>query len=103
MTKSETIKEIEQYMNFAGAMVCIENLGIVVRSEYLYKAYGIKRFNGVTYFVRDYTKNNLICPVKWNRFKKDDLLEIYERMKNNSPKMYSRKVGDGYDFYKIWL
>ncbi len=103
MTIKELIKEIEWRMDVSGAMVCIENLGIVARAECLCAVYGIKWFNGMTFFVRDHTKNNLICPAKWNKFRKDDLLEIYERMKNNSPKMYSRKDGDGYDFYKIWL
>ncbi len=102
MTKSELIKEIEWHMDYSGAMVCIENLGMVVR-EYRYTVYGIKRFNGLTYFVCDYSKNNLICPVKWNKFRKDDIQGILDRIKGNIPQMYSRKDGDGYDFYKIWL
>ena len=102
MTKGKIIKEIERHMDITGAMVRIESPGITVR-EYSYAVYGIKRFNGMTYFVRDFGKDNLVCPAKWGRFRKDDLQEIYERIKNNSPKIYSRKDGDGYDFYKIWL
>ena len=103
MTKNEIIKEIEWHMDASGAMVCIENLGMVVWSECLWAVYGIKRFNGLTYFVCGCSKNNLICPVKWDKFRKDDLRGILNRMKGNIPQMYSRKDGDGYDFYKIWL
>ena len=103
MTMKELIKEIEWSMDVSGAMVYIENLGISVMAGCLHVVYGIKRFNGMTYFVSGPGKDSLICPVKWNRFKKDDLLEIYERIKNNSPEIRSRKDGNGYDFYKIWL
>ena len=103
MTIKELIKEIEWSMDVSGAMICIENLGISVIAGCLYMVYGIKRFNGMTYFVSGPGKDSLICPVKWNRFKKDHLLEIYERTKNNIPEIRSRKDGNGYDFYKIWL
>lgn len=103
MTIKELIKEIEWNMDVSGAMVCIENLGISVIAGCLHVVYGIKRFNGMTYFVPGPGKDSLICPVRWNRFKKDDLLEIYERIKSNIPEIRSRKDSNGYDFYKIWL
>ena len=103
MTIKELIKEIESSMDVSGAMVCIENLSISVIAGCLHVVYGIKRFNGMTYFVSGPGKDSLICPVKWNRFKKDDLLEIYERIKSNIPEIRSRKDSNGYDFYKIWL
>ena len=103
MTIKELIKEIEWSMDVSGAMVCIENLGISVMAGCLHVVYGIKRFNGMTYFVSGLGKDGLICPVKWNRFKKDNLLGIYECIKSNSPEMRSRKDSNGHDFYKIWL
>lgn len=103
MTIKELIKEIEWSMDISGAMVCIENLGISVIAGCLHVVYGIKRFNGMTYFVSGPGKDSLICPVKWNRFKKDDLLEIYERIKSIIPEIRSGKDSNGYDFYKIWL
>ena len=103
MTIKELIKEIEWGMDVSGAMVCIENLGISVMAGCLYTTYGVKRFNGMTYFVSGPGKGNLICPVKWNRFKKGDLLEIYERINSIIPEIRSRKDSNGYDFYKIWL
>ena len=103
MTIKELIKEIEWGMDVSGAMVCIENLGISVIAGCLHVVYGIKRFNGMTYFVSGPGKDGLICPVKWNRFKKDDLLEIYERINSIIPEIHSRKDSNGHDFYKIWL
>ena len=103
MTIKELIKEIEWSMDVSGAMICIENLGISVIAGCLHVVYGIKRFNGMTYFVSGPGKDSLICSVKWNRFKKDDLLEIYERVNSIIPEIRSRKDGNGHDFYKIWL
>ena len=102
MTKSELIKEIEFSMDCTGAMIHIGNLGICIK-DYRYVVYGINRYNGFTYFWADYSKYGLLCPVKWNRFKKADLQEIYERVNSKAPEMYSRKDDNGYYFYKIWL
>ena len=105
MTKSELIKEIERYMESIGAMVCIENLNINVRAYPYGYVYGVKFKYGTVFFTSDPYRSRgdiLICPVKWDKFSKKDLQDIYERMKNTAVKIYSRKTDCGYDFYKIW-
>lgn len=104
MTKKQIIKEIESDLDITGAMVCIEHLGLGVR-EYPYIVYGIKRSYGATFFTSGPEvggRDSLICLAKWDKFSKNDIMEIYKRMKTTELKIYSMKTNGGYTFYKIW-
>lgn len=106
MTKKELIKAITDYLLSTDAVVSIEKYGIRVKVDnaFVYGVYGLKYAFGTMFFTLDPSSYDvgLICPVRWEKLTKDNLLEIYERMSSCAPKRYSKRTKEGYDFYKVW-
>lgn len=106
MTKKELIKAITDYLAWTDATISIEKYEIRVKVDdaFVYSVYGLKYAFGAVFFTLDPSSYDvgLICPVRWNKLTKDNLLEIYERMKGEVPKRYSKRTKEGYDFYKVW-
>ena len=106
MTKKEIIKKITDYLAWTDATISIEKYGIRVKvnDAFIYCVYGLKYAYGAVFFTLDPSSHDvgLICPARWEKLTKDNLLEIYERMSNCAPKRYSKRTKEGYDFYKVW-
>ena len=106
MTKKELIKAITDYLAWTDATISIEKYGIRVKVDYafIYSVYGLKYAFGAVFFTLDPSSYDvgLICPVRWDKLTKNNLLEMYERMKGEVPKRYSKRTKEGYDFYKVW-
>lgn len=107
MAKKELIKEITDYLAWTDATISIEKYNIRIKpDEYspVYGVYGLKYAYCAVFFTLDPSSYDvgLICPVRWEKLTKDNLLEIYERMKSEVPKRYSKRTKEGYDFYKVW-
>ena len=107
MTKKEIIKAITDYLAWTDATISIEKYDIRIKPDEYSPAcavYGMKYAFCAVFFTFDPASYDvaLICPARWDKLTKDDLLEIYERMNGEVPKRYSKRTKDGYGFYKVW-